>query len=120
MAVERAATADFDCVAELFLVARLAQNAVIELFSACSRPGQQLGRAVDRCAFFVAGDQKRDRAFAIFPRLATVSLEMIERGGERTGDTAFHVDRAAAVNLSIVDRASERRAPPGRLPAPPA
>ena len=62
VAVERAAPADLDGIAELFLIARLAENAVVEFFAALGRPFQQLRRAVDRDAFLVAGDQERDRA----------------------------------------------------------
>ena len=74
VAVERAAPADFDGVAELILVARLGQDAVVELFSVLGRPLQQFRRAVDRDAFLVAGDQERDRAL----RLSAALAEMIE------------------------------------------
>ena len=40
VAVERAAAADLDGVAELFVIARLAQNAVVEFFAALGRPLQ--------------------------------------------------------------------------------
>ena len=70
MAVERAAAADLDGVAERFDIARLAQDAVIEFLAALGRPLQQLGRAVDRDAFLVAGDQERDRALFGLPPLA--------------------------------------------------
>src|SRR6187549_3323004 len=65
VAVEGAAPADFDGVAELILVARLGQDAVIELFSVLGRPLQQFRRAVDRGTFLVAGDQERDRALRL-------------------------------------------------------
>ena len=42
---------------------------------------------------------------------------MIERGGERAGDAALHVDRAAAVELAVGDRAGEGRMLPCRLVA---
>ena len=109
VAVERAAPADLDGVAELFLVARLAQNAVVEFLAALGRPLQQLGRAVDRDAFLVAGDQERDRALW----LAVMVAEMIEHGGQRAGDAALHVDRAAAVKLAVGHLAGERRMRPG-------
>ena len=61
-AVLRAAPAELDGVAELVDIARLAQHAMVELLAARRRPLQQLEGAVDRDAFFVAGDQERDRA----------------------------------------------------------
>src|SRR5262249_61313748 len=60
MAVERATTADLDGVAHRLLIARLAQDAMIEFLAALCGPFQQLGCAIDRDAFFIAGDQKRD------------------------------------------------------------
>ena len=69
-AVLRAAPADLDGVAQRFAVARLAQNAVIELFAVLRRPVEQLGRAVDGDALLVAGDQERDRAFLVLPPFA--------------------------------------------------
>ena len=89
-------------------VARLAQHAMVELFAARGRPFQQLGAAVDRDAFLVAGDQERDRAF----RLAAVRGEMIERRRDLAGDRALHVHRAAAVQHAAGDVARERRMRP--------
>jgi hypothetical protein len=65
MAVERTATAHLDGIAHRLLIARLAQDAVIEFLAALGGPFQQLGRAIDRDAFFVAGNQKRDRALRL-------------------------------------------------------
>lgn len=113
MAVERTAPADLDGVAEFFLVARFAQDAVIEFFAMLGRPLQKLGRAVDRDAFLVAGDQERDRAL----RFAALRAKMIEHGGECAGDAALHVDRAAAIKLTAGDRACERRMLPRFLVA---
>ncbi len=112
VAVERAAAADLDGVAELFLVARLGQDAMVELLAMFGGPLQQLGRAVDRDAFFVARDQERDRTLGL-----AVLLEMVEHGGDRAGDAALHVDRAAAVKLAVVDLGRERRMAPARLVA---
>ena len=95
-------------------IARLAENAVVESLAALGRPLQQLDRAVDGDAFLVAGDQERDRALL---RLAAVGGEMIERGGERAGDAALHVDRAAAKEFAVGDLAGEGRMRPGRLVA---
>ena len=80
-AVERAAPADLDGVAEHLDVARLAEDAVVECLAALRRPSQQLDGAVDRDAFLVAGDQERDRALV---RLAAVGGEMVERRRRRS------------------------------------
>ncbi len=101
VAVERAAAADLDGVAKRLQIARLAQNAVVEFFAALRRPFQELGRAIDRDAFLVAGDQERDRALG----LAAVMAEMVEHRGERAGNAAFHVDGAAAEKLAVRDLA---------------
>src|SRR6516164_52992 len=111
-AIERAAAAGFDGVAEHLDIAWLAENAVIETLTALGGPFQKLHCAVDRDAFFVAGNEERERAF---PGLAAVGRKMVERGGDETSDAAFHVDRAASVNLLAGDVAAERRMPPRRL-----
>ncbi len=113
-AVLRAAAADLDGVAELVDVARLAQHAMVELFAARGRPFQELGGAVDRDAFLVAGDQERDRAL----RLAAVRGEMIERRRDLAGDRALHVDGAAAVQHAVGDVARERRDATSALASP--
>src|ERR1017187_4645084 len=87
VAVERTAAADLDGVAQFRDIARLAQNAVVEFFAALSRPLQKLGRAVDRDAFLVAGDQERDRAFWLAGKMA----EMFGPGAEWAGVPALHV-----------------------------
>jgi hypothetical protein len=40
---------------------------------------------------------------------------MIERGGNKTGDAALHIDRAASVKLGAGDFTAERRVPPRRF-----
>ena len=69
-AVERAAAAGLDGVAEHVDIARLAEHAVIEFFAARRRPLQQLDGAVDRDALLVAGDQKRNRTVFGLPPFA--------------------------------------------------
>src|SRR6185437_163226 len=102
LAVERAAPADLDGVAERFDVAWLAQQAMVEFLAALGRPLQKLRRAVDRDAFFVAGDQKRDRSLSVFLRLAAARAQVIEHGRHRASNAAFHVDRATAVKFGAV------------------
>ena len=111
-AIERAAAAGLDGVAEHFDIARLAKDAMVEFFAALGRPLQQLDGAVDRDALLVAGDEQRDRTPL---RLAAVSLQMIHRCGDEAGNAAFHIDRAAAVQHVVSDFAGERRMPPRRF-----
>src|SRR5215470_12046680 len=111
MAVERAATADLDGVAPRLPIARLAQDAMIEFLAALCGPFQQPGGAIDRDAFFIAGDQKRDRAL----RLAAIRGKMIEDGRDCAGDAAFHVDGAASVYLAAGNLAGKWRMLPGFL-----
>ena len=61
-AVERAAAAGLDGVADDLDIARLAEDAVVECLAALRRPFQKLDGAVDRDALLVAGDEERDRA----------------------------------------------------------
>src|SRR5581483_11358417 len=68
------------------------------------------GCAVNRGAFFVAGDEEREGAPAF-------ACAVGERGGEEGGDAALHVDRAAAVKEAIGDVARERTVRPALLVA---
>lgn len=104
----RAAPAYLDGVADRLDIARLADDAMIECLAAIRRPLQQLDGAVDGDVFLVAGDQERDRS--LWP--AAMGGEMIEHGGDRAGDAAFHVDRAAAVQQAAFDIAGKRAVAP--------
>ena len=64
-AVEAAAPADLDHVAELLGAGRLADDAGIEPLALGREPVEQLARAVDRVGFLVAGDEEADRAAEI-------------------------------------------------------
>ncbi len=113
-AVERAAPAGLDGVADGLDVARLAEDAMIESFAAPGRPLQQLHGAVDGYALFVAGDEQRQRAVR---GPAAVGGEVVERRGDKTGHAAFHVDDAAAVQPVFGNCAGERRMMPRRFVA---
>src|SRR5262249_39652038 len=110
-AVERAAPADLDGVADHRRIAWFAYYSMVEGLAALGRPLDELHRAVHRDAFLVSGDQERDRPL----RPAAARGEMIECGGERAGDRPLHVDRAAAVERAVGDLAGERRVGPFRL-----
>src|SRR6266850_641525 len=114
---QRTAAANLDAIAERFDIAGLAQHAVVEFLAARRDPLQQLDGAVDGEVFLVAGDQKRDRTFAVFSGLAAMGGEIVEHGRDAAGDAALHVDGAAAVEKAILDFARERAMAPGALVA---
>src|SRR6266566_4055801 len=74
-AVERAAPADLEGVAQSGGARRLADEGMIEHDAALGRPAQQLDRAVDRHAFLIAGDEQRNRA----ARPAGCGADVIDR-----------------------------------------
>ena len=108
-AVERAAPADLEGVAQSGSARRLADEGMIEHDAALGCPAQQLDRAVDRHAFLIAGDEQRNRA----ARPAGSGADVIDRSSEEAGDGALHVDRAASEQLAVGDLARERRMRPG-------
>ena len=75
---------------------------MIENLALGARPFQQFDGAVDRRAFFVAGDEKADRA------LEGAARDEAQSGGDRRGDAAFHVAGAAAPDHAVGDFAGER------------
>ncbi len=83
---------------------------MVEGSAALGRPLQELDGSVDRDALLVAGDEKGDRPL----RPSAAGDEVIERGGERAGHGALHVDRAASVERAVDDLAGERRMAPSR------
>src|SRR3954453_9635705 len=89
---QRAAAADLDAIAELFEIGGLAEHAMVEFLAARGGPLQQLDGAVDGYVFLVAGDQERDRAFAVLARLAAMGGEMVEHRRDAAGNAALHVD----------------------------
>src|SRR4029079_11398080 len=90
-AVLRTPAPKLDGVAQFVDVARLAEHAMVEFFALRRGPFQELGAAVDGDAFFIAGDEKRDRPAPVLLRLAAVGGKMIERGSDLAGDRALHV-----------------------------
>ena len=112
-AVQRAAAADLDAVAEHFDIAGFAEHAMVEFLAARCRPLQQLDGAVDGDVFLVAGDQERDRPLW----LAVMGREIFQHRGDAAGDAALHVDGAAPVQKAVLDVARERAMGPGALVA---
>ncbi len=86
---------------------------MVEFFAVLGRPFQKFWCAIDRDAFLVTGNQKRDRAFW----LAAMMVEMVEDGRNRAGDAALHVDRSAAVQLAVRHLAGKWRMLPRFLVA---
>src|SRR5690242_19813331 len=100
--IERAAATDLDRIAGANLRRRFADDAMVEPLSFLGKPAEHLRSAVDRDAFFVAGDEKADRTV----RLA--SCEKSLRGGDKGRDRRLHVGCAAAKKRSVVDHCGER------------
>src|SRR5262249_26046239 len=92
-AVERTAASSLDRVANDPEIARFAENAMIEVLAAVSRPLEKLDRAVDRNALLIAGDEQRDRAF----RFAAVRFQIVNRGGAKAGNAALYIDGPAPI-----------------------
>src|SRR5690348_5753311 len=100
--VEAAAPADLHHVAELFGAGGLADDAEIETLAALRRPIEQLPRAVDRRRLFVAGDEEADRAVEI-----AMPVEEARDRSDETGDRAFHIGGAAAIERAFEHVAAE-------------
>src|SRR6202034_1523800 len=113
-AVERTAPSSLDGVADALDLARFAENAMVKLFAARGRPLQQLGRAVDRDAFLVPGNQERDRS-TLWP--AVIGGEVVERRRDKSGDAALHIGGAASIKFFAGNFAGKRRVTPRRLVA---
>ena len=86
---------------------RFAHQAPANLFAARLQPFDDLDRAIDRHAFLVAGDQEGEGAARL-----RMSGEKAFAGGDHRRQTAFHVRRAASVEITVADFRGERR----RLP----
>ena len=81
---------------------------MVEFLAALGAPLQKLDGAVDRNVFLIPGDQKRDRAAANFSRLAAIVGKILQHRGNAAGDAALHVDRAAAIEETVLHFAGER------------
>src|SRR5262245_51307904 len=83
---------------------------MVEPLSLLLHPRQHLGRAVDSGSFFVAGDEKADRAV----ELAAARLDVIERRRGEAGNRALHVRGAPAIEHPVADLGSKGRVAPQR------
>ena len=105
---QRAAAAVLDRVAERRDAGGLAEHAMVDALAARPQQLDEADRAVDRRAFLVAGQKESDRAFAGARR------RKAQGGGERGGDAALHVGRAAPPQLALGDFRAERVMAPAR------
>src|SRR4051794_21984657 len=101
-AVERAAPADLDRVAEHFRARWFADDAMIEPLAFVVSPAQEFFGAIDGRAFLVAGDEKTDRALG-----RSSSRNKSAGGGREGGNPAFHVGGAAPPNRALGERPRE-------------
>ena len=102
-AIEAATPADLDHIAKGLGIGRLADQTRIKRHALGRNPLQQFLGAVDRRAFLVAGDQKRDRAIETIALLA----QKLPGGGGETGDRGFHVGGAPAIEHAVLDFGAE-------------
>ena len=89
--IDRAATTDFYHIAQYVRIGRFADQTVINNFALLLKPAKHFARAVNARAFFVAGDEKGNRA-------ADISLRLLMRrhGGDKSRNRAFHIGRASS------------------------
>ena len=88
--VQAAATTNLDGVAKMSRIGWFTDQAVIQALSGLGNGLEQFLRAVDRRAFFIAGDQKSDGAF----RMATFG-QITRHTGDHRGERALHVRSSA-------------------------
>ena len=104
---ERTAATDLDGVADGLFARGFADDAIVDAFAAGVEGLDDALGAIDRGAFFVAGDQKCDRA-----AVARMGADEFFGGGDHGRETAFHVGRAASVEHAIADGRHEGVAAP--------
>jgi hypothetical protein len=106
-AVDAAAAADLDHVAQPRRARGLADDAVVDDLALGGQHFDDLLGAVQRDAFLVAGDQEAQRTVRI------VAGEIGGDGADEGRDAALHVDRPAPDQHAIGEGRLERRAGPG-------
>ena len=90
-------------VAELFRAGWLSHHAPVDRFVAGAQRVHHAAGAVPRRAFFVAGDEKRQRA-AVFG----VFAGKVDAGADHGRDAGFHVGGAPALEPAVIEFRLER------------
>src|ERR1700682_4292571 len=90
---------------------------MVELLAARRRPLQQLDGAVDGEVLLIAGNQERDRTFAVVSGFAAMGGQILQHRSDTTGNAALHVDSTAAIEKAVLDVAGERAMAPCALVA---
>ena len=81
---------------------------MVRHMSVCRHPFQYFRCAVYRRALFITGDEKADGAGQVsFP-----GTKIITSSGQKAGDVAFHVGRAAAIEPAVNDICAKGRVAP--------
>ena len=112
VAVQGATAAVLDDVAHLVRTRRLADQAPVHFLVSGFQGFHHLYRAILGRAFFVAGDQQRDRA----PVVRVVRHKAFA-GGYEGGQAAFHIRSAPAVQVTVFDHRLKWRVGPVLLRA---
>ena len=89
--IDRAAATDFYHITQHVGIGRLTDQTIINNFALFLKPAQHFARAVNARAFFIAGDEKRNRAADI-----TLRLLMRRHGGDKSRNRAFHIGRTTS------------------------
>ncbi len=110
MAGQAATAAVLDHIAERVRVGRLADDAGIRLLPVGSGPFHHFHRAVDGIALFIAGDHQADRS-------AGTGFQNPRGGGDKGGDSAFHVGGTTAIETPVGNLGIESAMRPGGLVA---
>lgn len=108
-AVQTAASADLDHLAKRSRVGWLAEQAVVRPLAMRRHPVEHLSSAIDGRAFFIASNEKADRASR-----RDAGAQEIKRRGNHAGNAAFHINRAAPPEFASFDNPGKRRMGPGR------
>ena len=94
---QRTSPSVLDRVAEPFERGRLADDTMVEMLAFGGGPFEQLRRAVDGRAFFVAGDEESSPN----PRTGAFARRIVARQRERGREPALHIAGAASVEHAI-------------------
>ena len=102
-AIDRAAPADFYHIAQRVGIGRFADHAIIDNLALILKPAQHFARAVNARAFFIAGNQQRNRAF-----WCALRVQMGGNRGDKSGNRALHIGRAAPPKALLANFTGKR------------